>query len=262
MRFNLKHQFKRILIKCKVWFFLRPVYENLKHLSPNYKKRRKIYQKKWRDFYSQFIKPGDLCFDVGANEGKRTEIFLKLGAKVIAVEPQPLCIKNLERVFGQEPNFKLVKQGLSDKKGELEMFICEEADTISTFSKEYKVKGRFSHYNWNKKIKVPVTTLDAIIKEFGSPVFCKIDVEGFEDQVLMGLSQPIRYLSFEFLKEFPEKTKKCLDHLELLGYRYFNADFFEKGELYFQYWMNGEKLLQKISESKNKLLGGDIYAKL
>ena len=47
-------------------------------------------------FYSQFIRPGDLCFDVGANKGARAEIFLRLGARVVAVEPLPKCIAMME----------------------------------------------------------------------------------------------------------------------------------------------------------------------
>ena len=51
-------------------------------------------------FYSRFIHKGDLCFDVGAHMGNRTEIFLKLGANVIAVEPQEDCINQLREKIG------------------------------------------------------------------------------------------------------------------------------------------------------------------
>ena len=152
-------------------------------------------------FYSQFIKPGDLCFDIGAYRGGRTEVFLKFGARVVAVEPQEKCIKYLQKKFGKEPRFTLIGKGISDKEGELTLSICEEADGISTFSDKWKI-GRFSNYKWNKKKIVSCTTLDNLIKEFGLPVFCKIDVEGFEFQVLNGLSHPIPNISFEFTKEF------------------------------------------------------------
>jgi hypothetical protein len=42
-----------------------------------------------RDFYRRFIRPGDLVFDVGANVGKRSAVFLDLGATVVAIEPNP-----------------------------------------------------------------------------------------------------------------------------------------------------------------------------
>ena len=42
------------------------------------------------DLYRQFIRKGDLCIDVGANIGDKTDLFLRLGASVIAIEPQTL----------------------------------------------------------------------------------------------------------------------------------------------------------------------------
>lgn len=44
------------------------------------------------NFYKQFIQPKDLVFDVGANVGSRVKLFLNIGAKVVAFEPQKeLC---------------------------------------------------------------------------------------------------------------------------------------------------------------------------
>jgi hypothetical protein len=51
-------------------------------------KREKKLLRKRLTFYRNFIRNGDLCFDIGANIGTRTEAFLELGAKVVAVEPQ------------------------------------------------------------------------------------------------------------------------------------------------------------------------------
>src|SRR5947209_9425318 len=36
------------------------------------------------------LRQGDLIFDIGANQGFKTEIFLRLGASVVAVEPDEL----------------------------------------------------------------------------------------------------------------------------------------------------------------------------
>src|SRR5689334_4646326 len=42
-------------------------------------------------FYRQFVGPGDLVFDVGANVGHVTKVFLRAGARVVAIEPQSIC---------------------------------------------------------------------------------------------------------------------------------------------------------------------------
>lgn len=211
-------------------------------------------------FYSRFIHKGDLCFDVGAHMGNRTEIFLKLGAKVIAVEPQEDCINQLREKFNNEPRLTLVNKGLSDKEGELTLYICEDATTISTFSDKWKT-GRFSNYEWNIEKLIPVTTLDNLMKEFGLPVFCKIDVEGFEFQVLKGLSRPITYISFEFTREFFNDVESCVNYLLSLGYVKFNCSLGESAKMLFQSWVTAKKLYQRLDLVDDSLLWGDIYAK-
>jgi FkbM family methyltransferase len=211
-------------------------------------------------FYSRFIHKGDLCFDVGAHMGNRTEIFLKLGAKVIAVEPQEDCINQLREKFNNEPRLTLVNKGLSDKEGGLTLYICEDATTISTFSDKWKT-GRFSNYKWNTEKLIPVTTLDNLIKKFGLPVFCKIDVEGFEFQVLKGLSRPITYISFEFTREFFNDIEFCVNHLLSLGYVKFNCSLGESAKMFFQSWVTAKKLYQRLDLVDDSLLWGDIYAK-
>lgn len=158
-------------------------------------------RRRMRDFYAGFIRPGDLCFDVGANLGDRTAVFLRLGARVVAVEPQARCRRRLLRRFGRNPRVVLVPRALGAQPGAAEMKVSE-ADTISSLSADWiarvQASGRFAGYAWNQTERVEVTTLDALIREHGTPAFCKIDVEGFEAEVLKGLSAPLRAVSFEF----------------------------------------------------------------
>lgn len=258
MKYPIRHSLKRIFIKWKIWPFIQPIYETFYERLADFLPRYKERQEKMLNFYSQFIKKGDLCFDVGAYRGNRTDVFLKLGAKVVAVEPQKRCQKYLERKFGKNPNFTLIKKGLSGKEEKLVLSISEEADSISTFLEKWQT-GRFSNYQWNKKELVSCTTLDNLIKEFGLPVFCKIDVEGFEFKVLKGLSQPIKYLSFEFAKEFFEETESCLNYLLSLGPAKFNCDFYESMKFLFPEWVTAEELSKKFTSIDDDLLGGDIY---
>lgn len=206
-------------------------------------------------FYSNFVSPGDLVFDVGAHIGRMTEVFLSLGARVVCVEPVPHCIKILKKKFGNNDNVKIVEKGLSDREGKLTFYICEKRCSFSTFSEKYKPKI-------TKKIQVPVTTLDLVIEKFGKPKFCKIDVEGFELQVLRGLSSKICFMSFEFTEKLLEDTKFCIDHILCLGKAKFNFSFYNQFKLTSKKWLNSKQLLDKLESEPNKYLWGDIYVKL
>jgi hypothetical protein len=75
--------------------------------------------------------------------------------------------------------------------------------------------------NWDRGLKklgairVPVTTLDIAIEQFGVPAFCKIDVEGFEVEVLKGLSHAITNLSLEYHRG-PQGIKNLNECLDIL----------------------------------------------
>lgn len=216
-------------------------------------------------FFSQLIKQGDLVFDVGAFIGNKTEIFLNYGAKVVCFEPQEICINFLASKFACNKNVTIVQKGLSYEHGYIDFFECTTAKTISTFSKEWTTDGRFVEqgYSWKKPIKIEVTTLDEMIKIYGIPKFCKIDVEGFEYEVLKGLSTIIPALSFEFTYENKLNTQKILDHLTSLGYTKFNFALAENPYFEFDEWLTGKILLERIYK-ENKIstdLWGDIYAK-
>lgn len=117
------------------------------------------------DFYRQFINPDDLCFDVGANMGNRTKVFLRLGAVVVAVEPQDKCMSFLRKHFSDDQCVNLVEKALGEVNGEAEMMISDE-HAISSLSKEWITKvresGRFSEFRWPEKQIVRVTTIDAL----------------------------------------------------------------------------------------------------
>lgn len=210
-------------------------------------------------FYSQFIRPGDLCFDIGANTGDRTKTFLELGATVVAVEPQEACIPLLQRL-SKTARLYIIQKGVSDSVREELFYICEDAPTISTFSREWQT-GRFAGWTWNERKLIPTTTLDALISEFGLPTFCKIDVEGFEQSVLRGLSQPLPFISFEFVREFIEQADSCIDHLVALGYKYFNYSNGESLTLSCQTWVKPEQLKRELRSSADAFSWGDVYAK-
>lgn len=223
----------------------------------NIRHKRKAVQ-----FYSRFIKKGDLCFDVGANFGKKTEIFLELGAKVICIEPQQVCLRYLYKKLKENKNVRIVAKGVADRDGSAGLSICEDWPGISTMSDKWQSKGRYSKkYKWTKSQEISVTTLNTLIAQYGLPVFCKIDVEGLEKSVLKGLTQPIPFISFEFTREFFNDAKDCIKHLLSIGQFEFNCSIGESTEFLFPSWVTPTQLYEKLDLLKDKLLCGDIYAK-
>lgn len=210
--------------------------------------------------FAQFIKKGDLVFDVGANIGQSLENFLPLGARVVSVEPQPNCISVLKKKFGKNKNVTIIQGGVSDREEILTLSVCEDI-SMSSFSKKWK-EGRFSNLKWKDDVEVPVTTLDSLIRQFGTPKFCKIDVEGFELRVLKGLTSKIPFISFEFTKEVLDDAKLCAEHLCSLGKAKYNFSLYAQHTLYSLKWLDSKDLFNTLESIPDEDLCGDIYVKI
>jgi FkbM family methyltransferase len=255
---------KNIIIKLLKLFNLYSAAKTGKHLIFRLISRyRNIYHhKEGLHFYSQFIRKGDLCFDVGTNIGNRAELFLELGAKIVCIEPQQVCLQHIYKLFGNNKDVIIVPKALADREGYAELAICEEATPLSTMSEKWKNDGRFSKdYKWATNQEVPTTTLDALILQYGLPVFCKIDVEGFEETVLKGLTKPITVISFEFTKEFFPDVHQCINHILSIGPVEFNCSIGETMKLLFPTWLTPNELCLKLDSLNDKYLWGDIYAR-
>lgn len=221
-----------------------------------------LQKPKQKKLYSLFVEPGGLCFDVGANVGNRTALFLELGAKVVMVEPQRECYEKLEKRFPQLP---LVKKGLGAKESTEKLYVSD-VSLISSFSKSHvdlMQEDRFKGANWDKTIDIEMTTLDNLIAQFGVPDFCKIDVEGYEYDVLKGLSQPIKSISLEYI--VPENLtviQNCIKHLNSLGKIQCNLSHGETMEFHLQTWKNGDEMEKYIqTQDFINTSYGDIYIK-
>lgn len=222
-----------------------------------------IESRRERHFYSTLLHPGDLVFDVGANLGDRVDVFLRLGARVVAVEPQAHCVEAIRARWRDEPNLAVVAKAVGSEEGHANMYVGE-VDTLTTLSPRWieatQTSGRFSAYRWNEPQDVAVTTLDRLIDEFGVPAFCKIDVEGFESQVIAGLTQPIPALSFEFVREALENTRACVEVLDSLGDARFNYSLGAKMELVLAQAVEGRELMSMLESLPDPLAMGDVYA--
>jgi FkbM family methyltransferase len=177
--------------------------------------------------YSPFIEPGSLVFDVGVNLAQKAVAFSKCGARVVGVEPNPLCIPTIEYEMRGRA-FSLVAMALGAEPARMMLNIVGTESTAS-LRPDWEA---LNDHGPPVQVEVEVTTLDALIAEHGHPHFCKIDVEGFELEVLKGLSQPIKTVTFEYHAVERDRMEDCLVRLnELapikLNLISINADHFE-----------------------------------
>ena len=173
-------------------------------------------------FYSQFFQMGDLVFDVGANQGEYSEIYTNEGARVIAVEPNSAFATRLH-ALARTCDIRPVFKAIGEVPGTAVLNVCSTPG-FSTLVKPgapwMEESPDYQHVSWTHTLEVPVTTLDHLATEFGQPEYVKIDVEGFEINVLKGMSFNPRYLSFEFGARRKTASQTCLELLGARGYRF------------------------------------------
>jgi len=212
-------------------------------------------------FYSELIRPGDLCFDIGANVGDRTALFLSLGARVVAVEPQPGCVAILRERFAPD-DVQVLAQGLGRRSGSAPLVVNRSNSGLSTMSERWR-RDRFPEDAWAEPIEVPISTLDDLVKSFGLPAFCKIDVEGYEREVLAGLSSPLPMLSIEFTGIFLDDLKSNLAHLERLAPIEVNCVLYEQMRFALARWTDRAEVEGFLEgrAMKDEVLSGDVYVR-
>ena len=216
--------------------------------------------------YARFLKPGALAFDIGSHVGDRIGSFRRVGARVVALEPQPLCARVIRTIYEGDAYVTLVESACGPKPGKLTLHINSANPTVTTASADF-VKaaggaGGWEGQRWDQTIEVPVTTMDTLIAAHGVPGFVKIDVEGFEADVLAGLSTRVPALSFEFTTIQRDVAHACLARLSELGAYRFDVALGESQLLELGRWVDAAEMRRTIDALPHSANSGDVYAVL
>ena len=218
-----------------------------------------------RRFYAPLIRPGDLCFDIGAHVGNRVAAWTRLGARVVAVEPQAHLMVWLRRRYGRMPGVTLIEAAVGAAEGAATLHLDPRNLTVASLSPDWiATVGRdvaFSRVRWRAAEPVRLTTLDALIAAHGRPALCKIDVEGFEAEVLRGLSQPLPLVSFEYLPATITVAHTCLEQLAALGEYEFNWFPGESHRWASPVWLDTPAMTAQLDTLAAGRASGDIFAR-
>ena len=213
--------------------------------------------------YGNFVRPGDLVFDVGAHVGDRVASFHRLGARVVAVEPQPSMVKTLRLLYGRSKSVAIEALAVGRESGRARMLINVDNPTVSSISPAFVEAAHdapgWEGQRWSETIDVAVITLDALIAKHGVPAFIKLDVEGFEAEALSGLSLTVRAVSFEFTTIQRDVGLACIERCAAMGYARFNAALGESQTLIGE-WMSAQDIARWLTELPQAANSGDIYA--
>nr|WP_111299340.1 FkbM family methyltransferase [Paracoccus saliphilus] len=233
----------------------------IRSLAIYYNPRR---SRQLRQFYRGLLQPGALAFDIGAHVGNRARAMRAAGARVVACEPQEPFATFLRRSLPRD--IVLVEQAVGPTEMMAQMDVSSLHPTVSSLSRDFAAQAAqapgFGHVRWDRRQQVRMTTLDRLIAQHGLPDFVKIDVEGFERDVLAGLSQPLPLLSVEYLPAFRDRTLAVLDLLEALGDYRFNAVAGEAAEFLWPDWRDAGAVRGWLAGLSADGGSGDLYARL
>lgn len=213
---------------------------------------------------ARILSVGDLAFDIGAHVGDRTDSYRRLGASVVVVEPQPALHRALRLLFRNDPGVTLHRAAVGAEKGKVRFYVNSANPMTSTAARPLIEAApqdpAWSDQVWDQHIETEVITLDALITRHGKPALVKIDVEGFEVEVLRGLALPIATVVFEFTTLQRAVGLEAVERLAHLGNYRFNYSLGETHRLLLDAWTDADGMAAILAAIPSDANSGDIYA--
>jgi len=191
-------------------------------------------------FYRAVVAPGALVFDLGANVGDVSEPLLRAGARVVAVEPQPECLAELRARCGAYPGFVALPA------------VVGRAPGVATLHLRPHHGSSSLRPDWLGEsvgtLDVPMLTLADLIARYGVPAYCKVDVEGSEEDVFATLSHPLPLVSFEYVDFALGRAAACLEMLSRGGEVETNLALTAPPRFALPEWLPPDELLLRLPE--------------
>jgi FkbM family methyltransferase len=261
LKYSIRQKFEKSvrerLYGSALFFPLRSAYQQV------FDRQKLLVRRKTRDFYAGFVRRGDLAFDIGANVGSYSEVFCELGAKVVAVEPNPQCCQNLRRLARVCPVY-VENCAAGDLPGKATLRICDYSG-LSTLTNDWPEASLQSPLNrdakWSGTLDVEIITLDQLAERYGVPDFVKIDAEGYDDHVLRGMSFQPPALQFEFNRWLPAVGMRCFDAPALASGYEFNYVRGLEMRLACECWVRGDELRARLDALTGDEWNGDVLAR-
>ena len=169
-----------------------------------------------------------LIIDVGMHVGRDTAFYLRKGFRVVAIEADPLLAEQVGSELSEDVaagRLVIVNAAIASEPGEIDFYTNRAHSDWGTIDPEFVKRNESRFGDQHEAVKVPATTLDAVLRQYGVPYYMKIDIEGADQLCLDALAtsgmRPT-YLSVEMELQSRAVAMQQLRSMQQIGYDAFN----------------------------------------